>query len=601
MTHRYGLYYANADSANGIAAGDSIMKHKSFGFPVTYTDTNGLTQHAYYGAWQGRHQIWANGGTVPAGTTVTREDFNPNATPEQYTVSSTFNGSFTKRTLVDGSPDDIKDIVVETFTNKHYDMFYNAGATSWQYCDAGWIDFGTNPPTCMDFSSNTAKPFTNFTNYAGLKSDARKNVNIGRWDPSANSGSGGQVDYIYLDASDGNANFTVAGFYPATQGQNGLTSVTGGSIYTPSNGDQMGVDIGGSIYIQYTGNFTTGTGWVQKTLLSFDQQTWTPTFDPAGDVDFTPEQGREYYINSNGVNYVVRRVAATNAAADYQVQLELQTTANPSNVLTILPTGTDHLGIPWRPELKLKLETDSASVNFLNLVYAADDPTTNAVETSADVYTNGEWGLQAFDASNQPLDASGNPVTVDNFGVPTDPTIHPAQFNWEYSANGGWGTQQYLCTTDCNSVSNYKLLDDPIVLQAQAFNYSYQTATKSLALQYDGWMHGLPDLYRDLQDNDWTMTTAMSQKIINIPAGTQVTDNKGVVYYIKPLEVSVFLAEVTDSNTLATIQSDLSTSLTAASGLDVSQASTLLPSFTDSGMSTTIPTADIKYSEGEAV
>ncbi|MBI3773616.1 MAG: hypothetical protein HY272_13070 [Gammaproteobacteria bacterium] len=590
MTHRYGLFYANADAGAGIVAGDNVQKHKSFGFPVSYVDSNGVTQRAYYGAWQGRHQLWGGGPNgVPPNTVVTREDFGANTIPVTYTVQAPLAGSFTKRTLVAGSPDDIKGIVVETFTNKHFELFNNAG--TWESCEGGWIQFGT-PNLCKDFSTGNSKAFTSFTSWSSLVGNNRKHVNIGRWD-NINQVA---VNYVYLAAADNIANFTTPGFYPAIQGQNGLTTVQGGSRYAGNNGDQLWVDVNGSLYIQYTGDFTNGaTGWVQKKLTSFDQTTWTPTFDANGDTAFVPEQGREYYINSNGVNYAVRRIAAADAAASYEVQLELQSTVNPVNVLTFLPTGTHHLGTPWQPGLALKLETNSASANYLKLVYAADDPATNTVETTADVYTSGQWGLQAFNVGDAPLDASGNVVTVDGFGVPTGGT-RPVQFNWEYSANGGWGSQQYLKKNDGSG--DYMLLSDPISLVAKSYSYSYQTpaATKSLALQFDGWMHGLPDLYQDLQKGGWTMTTALSQKIINIPAGTQVTDSNGVVYYIKPLQVSIFLAEV---NSPAAGKSF--PDVTQGSVLNVGVGSPLLPTFTDHGMSTTIPPADVKYSEGDEV
>ncbi len=585
MTHRYGLFYANA--ATGIAAGDNVQKHKSFGSPVSYVDGNGATQHAYYGAWQGRHQLWGGGqGGVPAGKVVTREDFAAGATPEQFTVSPTFNGSFTKRALVAGSPDDIKDIAVETFTNKRFELFNDNGA--WVTCEGGWVDFNAALSSrCVSFQTNIAGPLVAFNKWGELKGDTRKSVNIGRWD-NVNQTS---LNYVYLAAADGTANFTTAGFYPAMQGQNGLTTTSGGTLYTGSNGEQLWVDIGGSTYIQYTGDFTSGkTGWVQKKLTSFDQQSWTPTFDAAGDTNFTPEQGREYYINSNGVNYAVRRIAVNNVAADYEVQLELQSTVNPSNITSFLPTGTDHLGTPWRPEVKLMLDTNSANTaTFMKLVYKADDPSTNGDDTGL-VYTSGEWGLQAFNDANQPLDASGTVVGVNGFGVPTGST-RPVQFNWEYSDNGGWGTQQYLI--DANS--QYKLLSDPISLTAQSYAYSYQSGvSKTLALQFDGWMHGMPDLYKDLQKNDWTMSSALSQKVINIAAGTQVTDSNGVVYYIKPLQVSIFLAEVAQPATGAP-------DVTLGSALDVDAGSTLLPTFTDHGMSSTIPAASVRYSEGKTL
>lgn len=585
MTHRYGLFYANA--ATGVAAGDNVQKHKSFGFPVSYTDSHGATQHAYYGAWQGRHQLWGGGQNgVPSGTVVTREDFGAGTTPEQFTVSDRFNGSFTKRTLVAGSPADIKDITVETFVNKHFELFNENG--TWKVCEGGQVDFNAAPSAkCVSFETNTAGPLVAFTKWASLKGDNRKTVNIGRWD-NVNQVA---VNYVYLAAADGVANFTTAGFYPATHGHDGLTTTASGNVYVGTNGHQLRVDIGGSVYIQYTGDFTSGkTGWVQKKLTSFDQQTWTPTFDVAGDTNFTPEQGREYYINSNGVNYAVRRIAANNVAADYEVQLELQSTVNPSTITTFLPTGTDYLGTPWRPEVKLMLDTNPVNTTtFMKLVYKADDPSTNGDDTGT-AYTSGEWGLQAFNASNQPLDASGTAVTVDGFGVPTGST-RPVQFNWEYSASGGWGSQQYLIGAN----SQYKLLSDPISLVAQSYSYSYQTGvSKTLALQFDGWMHGMPDLYRDLQKSGWTMTSALSQKVINIPAGTQVTGSDGVQYYIKPLRVSIFLAEVAQPSTGAP-------DVTLGSALDVGVGSGLLPTFVEHGMSGTIPAATVRYSEGKTL
>lgn len=164
------------------------------------------------------------------------------------------------------------------------------------------------------------------------------------------------------------------------------------------------------------------------------------------------------------------------------------------------------------------------------------------------------------------------------------------QFNWEYSANGGWGTQQYLIGTVNHE---YKLLSDPISLTAQS--YSYQSgASKTLALQFDGWLHGMPDFYEDLQENDWTMSSALSQKVINIAAGTQVTDSNGVVYYIKPLQVSIFLAEVAQPTTGAP-------DVILGSALNVSKGSTLLPTFTDHGMTSVIPAATVRFSEGKTL
>jgi hypothetical protein len=458
FANRYGLFYASAGTdANGkaIAVGDNLTKHKSFGFPVSYTDSNGMKQHAYYGAWQGRHSLWANGGSVPAGTEVKREDRGPNQTAETYYVSSPFTGTLTKRTLGNGALSDIQGIPVETWINKHWDLMWNQAAGEWKSC-AGWIEWGWDDVnqkdtlTCREFTAPddpnppTDIGFSTFDKFGLLVADdsGRKSVNIGRWDDVNQQ----PMNYVY-DANGPSG----AGFYEAqeTQTDHGPVWQSNGTKYNPQDGDNIWVDIGGSIYIQYTGNFTSpNTGWIQRKLTSFDQQTWTPSFDPNGDAPFYPERGREYYINNNGANFVVKRKGVADAAASYEVKIELQASANPVNYASILPTGTSYLRTPWRPEVEYEFVTDSADENFMKLIYRTDDPNTPDDESATPtVYTSGEWGLQAYNTSKQPLMADGTPVNVDEWGFPTDPDQRPVEFNWEYSSDGGWGAQTFLCTT----------------------------------------------------------------------------------------------------------------------------------------------------------
>jgi len=204
--------------------------------------------------------------------------------------------------------------------------------------------------------------------------------------------------------------------------------------------------MGGSIYIAYTGQFAGTTGWVQKELTSFDNQNWRPVFG-TNDTPFTPELGREYYMNSNGVNYVVKRKAIDNVANSYDVLLEVQTTANPANCTAsdcskILPAAADYLRTPWDMTVRYALVTDAADPNYLLLTYLTDDPNTPTVETGT-VYQQGGWGLQAWSTNatettdnDYPIDADGNQVAVDDYGMPTG-GIRPVEFNWEYSASGG--------------------------------------------------------------------------------------------------------------------------------------------------------------------
>jgi hypothetical protein len=616
ITHRYGLFYSESPVTGGVAPGDNVRKHKRFGFPVIYTDSTGNTIHAYYGAWQGRHELWAGeaSNNITAGETVTTETWG-DTEPVTYTVANTINGSFTKRTLAAAELADIKGVPVETWIDKHFDLMYGdlntTGSEAWYFCKGG-IDWSThNPdptsyasPICRDFGGNPI-PFTQFGAYNELvvdSQDNRKWVNISRWDQTLNGGDGGNVDYVYLDDA------TPPGLYPATRDNNtGQLTPTGEPVWnTFATGDQLWVNIGGSIYIAYNG--TTTTGWVRKKLLSFDTRNWQPTFDPAGDVPFSPQIGREYYLNANGVNYVVRRVAESTsfAAADYEVKLEIQTTSNPRNCNTtntcidIVPSAADYFRTPWDQSVRFDLVTDPSSSNYLLLTYLNDDPNSqDVIETVGQVVSNGMWGLQAWsagtdqiagNADDKPLDNNGSAVTVDDWGNPTGST-RPVEFNWEYcdptnsnSGDGGcWGAQTYL-----KYANDYVILDDPIMLDPITVENAVGI-TKTLQPQYDGWLHGMPDIHETLRKTNWLITQDIKDKIINIPAGTMVTDGTEN-YYLKPLETSVFL-ETVDSVDIPT-----------GSVPDVSQADDInladLPTFTEHNMGAMPPVTKVKFSEG---
>lgn len=598
MTHNYGLFYDENPPA-GITAGDDVKKHNQFGFPLTYSNELGHKSFAYYGAWQGRHQIWANGGDgqgVPAGTTVTKEAWGAGV-PETFTVAASLQGTFTKRTYVDASLADILNVPVETWLNKNFTLFYN-DSNNWQQCENGWVEMvppnqfePPSPPLCRGHNGEE-KEFTPYTPGPELivSLEDRKNVNIDQWDHEANT----QKRYVYLNdaAPDG------AGFYEAVQGEFGKMVAADPAIkYNPAPGDQLNINMGGSIYIAYTGQFAglTTTGWVQKELVSFDNQNWRPVFGTT-DTPFTPDMGREYYMNSNGVNYVVKRKAPADLATSYDVLLEVQTTANPANCTAsdctaILPAAADYLRTPWDMTTRYALVTD-AGANYLLLTYLTNDPNTPANEVGT-VYSQGGWGLQAWSngldetagtQDDYPIDKDGNEVLVDDFGMPTG-TIRPVEFNWEYSASGGWGAQQYLLDVD----GNYVILANPIMLDLiSATNGAGES--KNLMLQFDGWMHGLPDMHTALKQADWDITN-IKDKIINIPAGTAVTDSNGIGYYLKPLQTSIFLTVVpSDTEGLP--------DLTQADSIDLDLDT---PTFTDHGMGAMPAVTTVKYSEGVLV
>ena len=604
VVHRYGLFYKNADAGAGIEAEQNVEEIKSFGFPLRYEvptqEDAGRTFSAwgYYGAWQGRHQLWGMDGFTAEGdgtaTVFTKADVAPGETAATYTLVE-FDGTLTSRTLADATLSDIANVPVETWLNKHYDLIYDTGA--WKFCD-GFVEWSGSPPApqCVNRSTGNPQALSAFTDFDQLVSDdgGRKHVNAGtmvgaEW-----------TQFGYLTAGNGVSNFSDAGFYPMTFGPNGPQFVTGGAKLAPANGDRMAVDIGGSIYIAYTGDFdgpATTTGWVQKTLADFDERNWKPVFGNT-DSEFTPERGFEYYLNAAGQNFVVVRTDAGGTGAfeagDFEVKKELQSAANPTNAASMFPAGTTYLGTPWRPEVQFEFITDDADPNYMMLVYKTEDPAEDGTQLGQPVEDD-MWGLQAYNVDGDPLAANGTVVTVDEFGVPSDPASRPVQFNWESAGEGeNWGKQQFLKVVG----GTYALLSDPIFLNDVPVHDSAHQEMGTLDLQFDGWMHGFPDIYQDLRENDFVMTPDIGGKARHIgstavetlggDADVVVTDADGVEYYVKALETSLFIGTVAEP--------------TPAPDIDLAGTVDLdsVPDFTAHSMGA-MPDADIRYSEGELV
>jgi hypothetical protein len=566
MTHRYGVY--NEET------GDNVMKSKSFGFPIIYT-SNGITQHAYYGSWQGRHQIWGQeeNASIAEGTEVTREDVPHDQTPPTYTVGKRFNGVLAKRSYVDADVNDIKNIPVEIWINQDYNLTYidpddpdndNSGNMTWCYCtDMDWPP-PPEPPQCVgelvDFDANI-----------GLRSllvgenDDRKYVDIMgfEWDEQTQQGS--DKNYVYKEAFTYDSVDYEAGLYEVEHSDpdSPATLVTPIAKLDPQYGDELCIFIGGSIFVEYKG---AEIGWMEKEVVSFNTMTWTPEFSEDGDRPYTLPEGRELYINMEGSNYVVTRTGE-----DYDTKLELQSVANPANAASFVQAGTVFKD-PWNPDgnSTYELVTDSTSDNYLMLVYktVGDNDMQAGGEACADVgavVTEDKWGIQAY-VNDEPTDD---------------------MFNWEYQGeNENWGSVTYLKDTD----GTYVLLDDPMRFESiTAYNNAGEQ--KTLALQYDGWMMGLPNMYDELMKNNWVMSDDIADKIINLPAGTEVTEaSTGTAYLLKPLEVSQFLNPVSSDTT----------------GLpDISQAYSVelstVPVFVDHEMGAMPEITFVKYSEGELV
>jgi hypothetical protein len=478
-------------------------------------------------------------------------------------VGKTFSGTLAKRTYVSADVNDIKNIPVEIWINQDYNLIWDVPGAKWTYCTQ--LDWLFDPPVC-DVAAKDFEADIGLESLIVGENDNRKWVSINRWDIAD-----GDKMYVYEEAKPENGN--TAGFYEAT-----FDLGTGRMVVDlprvpldpVNNADErnLWVYVGGSIFVEYTG--VGATGWVEKEVVGFNTMTWTPEFDDIGDKDYTLPEGKELYVNMQGANYIVIR----NGAA-YDTNLEIQTAANPTNATTVVPANTVFKD-QWNPDGNSTYEfiTDSADPNYLMLVYltigdndkdANGNPNLGVVVGG--VVQTSIWGLEAYDG-----------------GVVATGTM----YNWEYSILGGWGSVTYLKNGD----DSYKLLDDPMRFDTiTAQNNADPPQDKTLALQYDGWMMGLPNLYMELMKNDWVMTDDLNNKIINLPAGTTVTETStGDDYLLKPLQISQFLKNVD----VGDIPPDPVPDLTQADTVDLNT----VPDYVEHGMGAMPDVTVVKYSEG---
>jgi hypothetical protein len=489
INYRYGLYDAST--------GQSVEKTRQFGFPVRIT-VQGQTMHGYYGAWQGRHQLWAGDNmTPPDGTSVEKEVWGGEAAAS-YTTKS-YQGTLTKRTLVPGNLSQIQDIPVEIWLSDNFDLRYDSELGdngAWKKCT--W-DNANGQQTCSG---------TFDLGNLAVDSSSRKQVNIG-----------GEICADY----DNHTGCT----YPQFSYVNGsfIDSQNPGIPFGPDqwkNGDRLWVNVNGSTYIVYDGDFTGGkTGWVEKALLSFDQQRWTPVFVEGADTIFAFPADREYYINNQGANFVVRREGTQDLPSDYVVKMEVQNVVRPNNVATVL-NGVSYFAYEWEDPASRSTYAFNPTSMLLEFQEVGSNDS-NAV--SGNPLEKGSWGLVAFNTNDQKI--------TNNDGS-------PLQFNWEYATqNNPWGAVTYLIN---ESDGQIQYLADPVALDPLALT-TLGGDEVTFSLRFDGWMHGLPDMHWELVKNNFVINDAIKNKVANIPAGTLVTSGSSS-YFIKPIETGVILPKL---------------------------------------------------------
>jgi hypothetical protein len=168
------------------------------------------------------------------------------------------------------------------------------------------------------------------------------------------------------------------------------------------------------------------------------------------------------------------------------------------------------------------------------------------------------------------------------------------QYDWNCPGTGmgaTTGVQTFLYTAS-GSTRTYKLLDNPI--QLAPLPMTVNGVARTLSLQFNGWMNGLPDYNSVLAMNNYTITADIASKIINIPAGTAVTDQNDPsrTYLVKPLQIGMYLP-------VAAVH-DASLSLAAADGLDLGDPA-VIPVFVPNGLGAEPSNLPVKYSDGVKV
>ena len=436
IVNRYGLFDATT--------GADVSASRRFGFPISYGDS-GQQHWASYGAWQGRHNLWANGQQLDAGVVVTRADRPAGSAAETYTTSAVYSGLLVKRTLAPTTLDQIVGAIAQTNVSFYAEMTMLADGTWWTNCNIAMPDTTRcTTPGPGDPRPAPAQFTSGFDRFATDPSNTQRWVNLMGYDERTRFS--GPVVYL-------NSGVPSPGFYKAAVG--GTPSPNGPppmpvaaqplQLVDFGSNSWLTVNLNENVYVSYTDQ-----GWVQKKVASFDAATNTPTFDPGGDTSFALDQNREYYLNDAGVNYVV-----TFDGTAYSVKVEQQSVANPVNAATFLQE-VSYLKQPWGSGTTYAF--DAATLKLTVKTSGQGDPA-----AAGSAVTTPLWGLAAYDVGNALLGA---------------------QFNWDYPQGGssnGMGIQQFLIDENGALV----VLDDPIRLKPEPLADG-AGKTKTYSLQFDG-------------------------------------------------------------------------------------------------------------------
>lgn len=435
-------------------------------------------QYYYYGGWNGRQQLWGEGAKDLALNTELDHADQDNSS--SYTIDSRVKGILTKKS---GTQVDLTDNT--TISN-------GVGNDTLQGSD--W----SNSLHFMLLYSGGAWKYCDEFSFNWSEKTCSSEISLG----SGNASAIANTDAIFTAHNSNNIRVQVTDFDDRK-----WSNVIDGKADAASFSSALDtskiyrVSYEKMIYLKYDG--TTDNRW-ETCTADFSSDPWNPTLSScvAHDWNNLAESWGKF-----------ARHFWTNGGTQYLAQIDKSTGGGGSGNLLSL--------------VKIKEEVVKAAVSGALTGRNYDGSTTGKTYTF-------DSTLQLTDDSDSSLVTSRTEKLFDDAGN---------EYQWEYSENGDWDVMTYLAyganPPAGKSQGDLVVFDDALKFSSiAAKNVSGDSVTLT-NLVFDGWLSGLPDVWRMLQENrqndsESGLSPTQKAKIVNIPTGTSIVDSLGDTYKVKP-------------------------------------------------------------------
>lgn len=483
------------------STGKDINKVKTYNFPLKYN-----SKYFYYSGWNGRQQLWGEGASdLPTGTVLNHGGYNNNST---YKIDSRVKGILTKKSgselyLQGGSTDSLSTMsdVFEHHSWQDSKYFYLAhNGTEWRNC----INFDWGSKTCG------GDPAT-WSSLAGLNIANVEEIFLAH---------GTQNTRVMVSAVDDsswkNLVEKASGADDPSKAISFRNSLDTNKIYM--------VNMSKIKFIKYE------SGW-KSCSADFKTNAWDPPLSSCVNFDWN-----EIAMSWGKISFNFW----TRSGTQYLAQIDESTDANDGHA----GTGALLKLVKLKEEvIKEDIAGDLKKKDHLGNIEATYVFTGGQlkVKSNGDVVTT--WAGQFYDND-------GN------------------EYNWSYSDNGGdWDKMTYLSYQDNAPAGKARddlvVFDEPLRFNSVSAKKVDGTSVDLKNLVYDGWLHGLTDIWDLLRENrnnnsDAGLSPEQKTRIINIPAA-DIVDSSGTTYKIKP-RYGMRILDFVDSGCSASIDNSISLS-----------------------------------------